>query len=236
MKRYEGNRRNGLTDVRVNGAPLNPRLDLRKHSLTGFEWGYGGSGPTQLALAILADCVGDELALQHYQEFKRAVIESLPRRRWTLLEEQIQETVKASSSLLPASVPPGHNHPEKRVMKLSESLEQITPLPWYFREMDNDKVIPTVRIFGRRKRDPSKGICFGRIDTARDARYACHAANALPEAASALRLLLEDQKRAKSELSRAQFEFCESALAKAETIQPENMSAEELKELTGGIL
>jgi len=106
-------------------------------------------------------------------------------------------------------------------MKLSESLLQITALPWRFVEADNDKVIPTVRILGRRRNDPLKEVCFGRIDSVRDARYACHAANLLPDAVNAIRLLLEDQKRAKSELSRSQFEFCESALAKAETIQPE---------------
>lgn len=33
---------------------LDPRLDIAKHSPTGFEWGYGGSGPRQLAVAILA--------------------------------------------------------------------------------------------------------------------------------------------------------------------------------------
>ncbi len=97
----------------------------------------------------------------------------------------------------------------------------ITPLPWRFVEADNDKVIPTVRILGRRKRDSSKEICFGRIDTALDARYACHAANVLPEAINAIRLLLEDQRRAKSELSRSQFEFCRSVLIKAEILQPE---------------
>ncbi len=35
--------------------PLGPRLDLANHSPDGFSWGYGGSGPAQLALAILAD-------------------------------------------------------------------------------------------------------------------------------------------------------------------------------------
>lgn len=32
---------------------LNARTDIRKHA-TSFGWGYGGSGPAQLALAILA--------------------------------------------------------------------------------------------------------------------------------------------------------------------------------------
>jgi Family of unknown function (DUF6166) len=55
-----------------NGTrPLALRLDLRNHSPTGFAWGYGGSGPAQLALALLADALGDdERALQLYQAFK----------------------------------------------------------------------------------------------------------------------------------------------------------------------
>jgi hypothetical protein len=57
----------------VNGRPLPLRLDLWNHSPTGFEFGYGGSGPAQLALAILADCCGDELAVAFHQAFKWAV-------------------------------------------------------------------------------------------------------------------------------------------------------------------
>lgn len=58
----------------VSGRPLPLRLDLWSHSPTGFEFGYGGSGPAQLALAILADCCGDEAAVEHHQGFKWAVI------------------------------------------------------------------------------------------------------------------------------------------------------------------
>lgn len=58
----------------VNGRPLPLRLDLWNHSPTGFEFGYGVSGPAQLALAILADCCGDELAVAYHQPFKWAVI------------------------------------------------------------------------------------------------------------------------------------------------------------------
>jgi hypothetical protein len=58
----------------VSGEPIPLRLDLWNHSPTGFEFGYGGSGPAQLALAILADCCGDDLAVTHHQAFKWAVI------------------------------------------------------------------------------------------------------------------------------------------------------------------
>ena len=59
--------------------PLDPRLDLRNHSPTGFEWGYGGSGPAQLALALAASRLPEPLALSIYQPLKRALVASLDR-------------------------------------------------------------------------------------------------------------------------------------------------------------
>ena len=41
------------------------------HSPTGFEWGYGGSGPADLALNILLKATGDrDFSAQHHQAFK----------------------------------------------------------------------------------------------------------------------------------------------------------------------
>jgi hypothetical protein len=53
------------------------RLDVRNHSPAGFEWGYEGSGPAQLALALLLDALGEPgrpYAIRLYQTFKRKVI------------------------------------------------------------------------------------------------------------------------------------------------------------------
>ena len=63
--------------------PLDPRYDLRNNSPTGFAWGYNGSGPAQLALAILTDYFGAKpggkaLAEALYQPFKFTVIAALP--------------------------------------------------------------------------------------------------------------------------------------------------------------
>lgn len=89
-KRYAGRREGYAVIVTVDGRRLNPRLDLWNHSPTGFEWGYGGSGPAQLALAILADhCRNDEQALNFYQRLKWAVIAELPHRSWTLTSQHI---------------------------------------------------------------------------------------------------------------------------------------------------
>jgi hypothetical protein len=79
--------------VTVNGQPLDPRLDLANKSPTGFECGYGGSGPHQLALAILADFLHDDAkALSLMHEFTVDVIARLPRdREWQLSEAQLTQ-------------------------------------------------------------------------------------------------------------------------------------------------
>ena len=79
MKTYQGTRGpNGIAIVTVQGSsssPLAARRKLRKHSPDGFEWGYAGSGPTQLALALLADHFGPG--------------RERPSDGWTLTSEQI---------------------------------------------------------------------------------------------------------------------------------------------------
>lgn len=66
--------------------PLPLRLDLVNHSPTGFSWGYGGSGPSQLALAILAQVLPDSRALEHYQAYKWAAVAHFQDRIWILTE------------------------------------------------------------------------------------------------------------------------------------------------------
>jgi len=95
MKTYEGRRRFFTTKVTVDGRPLRPRLDLRSHSPAEFEWGYGGSGPAQLALALLADHLENEQeALNLYQRFKWRVVAQLPRHHWTLTSSQIDQVLQ----------------------------------------------------------------------------------------------------------------------------------------------
>lgn len=54
---------------------IDKRTDLRNHSPDGFSWGYSGSGPAQLSLAILADFYeDDQVAMDCYQQFKDDVV------------------------------------------------------------------------------------------------------------------------------------------------------------------
>ncbi len=89
MKTYTATNQN---QVSVNGEALDPRLDLANKSPSGFAWGYNGSGPAQLALAILADHLGDDdTALRLYQNFKSAFIATTPEEGFTLTSEQVNE-------------------------------------------------------------------------------------------------------------------------------------------------
>lgn len=69
-----------------------PSLKLRNHSPTGFAWGYGGSGPAQLALALLLDWSGDEdLALRLYQQFKWEKVVRWPMEEdWSMKVSEIE--------------------------------------------------------------------------------------------------------------------------------------------------
>lgn len=63
-------------EVFLDGQRLDPirSQGIRNHSPDGFNWGYCGSGPAQLALAIMLELTGTP---GNYQEFKYDVIAHL---------------------------------------------------------------------------------------------------------------------------------------------------------------
>src|SRR5436853_1707219 len=82
MKTYRGGRSlDGAVVTVAEGEqirPLDPRFDLKRLSGTGFEWTYEGAGPAQLALALLADHLGDDAeALRLYGRFMRQLVAEL---------------------------------------------------------------------------------------------------------------------------------------------------------------
>lgn len=89
--------------VTLNGHGIPLRLDLANHSPTGFEWGYGGSGPSQLALSMLAEAVGPDRALELYQEFKTSFVSSRVTDTWELPVFKIQWWAATAEALRPRS-------------------------------------------------------------------------------------------------------------------------------------
>jgi hypothetical protein len=92
-KHYEGRRVDGRCSVTVNGAPLDARFDLRRFA-DGFEWGYDGNGPRQLALALLADHTGnDKTALGQCVHLTQALIETFEGEAWSITGDDIDRSL-----------------------------------------------------------------------------------------------------------------------------------------------
>lgn len=100
MKTYEANRSvsGRIVFVKCHGMDVKYQLDPRpsqkiiNHSPDGFEWGYRGSGPAQLALAILLDLYPNtpDVAESHYQEFKAVFIAQADNCGFVITEEQVR--------------------------------------------------------------------------------------------------------------------------------------------------
>ena len=104
MAKVFAGRRDSLRRARVfvlegeRCRELSRYLHWCNHSPNGFEWGYQGSGPAQLALAILGHLLKNkELAVRYHQDFKRDVIARLEGDYWNLAEETVWEWIRANA-------------------------------------------------------------------------------------------------------------------------------------------
>jgi hypothetical protein len=99
MKEYIGTRfSDGSTIIRVISGggiyPLDMQLDIADHSPTGFEWGYSGSGPTQLALALAADHLGsDDPPFHVIYMLKQEIVRGLPYDGWAFTSGDINDVI-----------------------------------------------------------------------------------------------------------------------------------------------
>jgi hypothetical protein len=103
---YVGYRQRGraIVEERPGQEQLTPErsLELANHSPSGFSWGYSGSGPAQLALALLLDYTDDEdVALAEYMAFKDEVVSRLecsgPEQRWRLTGHEIDAALRETA-------------------------------------------------------------------------------------------------------------------------------------------
>lgn len=87
MKEYIGNAADRSVTVKIRndgGGTEYPLEHHVRHSPDGFAWGYGGSGPSELARCILLDYFGwvdpperEERVEPVYQDFKFSLIAPL---------------------------------------------------------------------------------------------------------------------------------------------------------------
>ena len=80
--------------VTVDANPLDTRYDLERFTDLGFEWAYEGDSPRQLALALLADCLGDDAARNLSPKFMTQVIAELDN-DWQLSDADIRREIRS---------------------------------------------------------------------------------------------------------------------------------------------
>ena len=93
MKTYKGARTIDGIRVSVDDRPLDENYGLKRFTTRGFEWTYEGDEPSQLALAILAEHLGDDQrALECCGAFMKAVVANLDN-DWQLTSEDIDKAL-----------------------------------------------------------------------------------------------------------------------------------------------
>lgn len=77
------------------------------HSPDGFEWGYGGSGPSQLALALCIHVLGGDIrrATRVYPDVKFAVVARWQDRTWAIDRHELLGVIAKFEATYPASTP-----------------------------------------------------------------------------------------------------------------------------------
>jgi hypothetical protein len=95
MKTYEGRRTIDGLVVTVDGRPLPEHYEIKRFTRFGFEWTYEGDSPQQLALAILADHLGDnERAIRLSEPFVKLIVANLDN-DWRLTGAEIDAAVRS---------------------------------------------------------------------------------------------------------------------------------------------
>ena len=94
-KVYRGIRTTDGVRVTVYGhdGAASPLQHHRQHSPDGFEWGYAGSGPADLALALCIDVLGSVPATAVYQAVKNDLIAGIASDSWELSDAAVLDSI-----------------------------------------------------------------------------------------------------------------------------------------------
>lgn len=94
MKTYRGDRTIDGIVVTVDDQPLSPQCDLKTFTDRGFEWSFEGVEPLQLALALLADHLGDnQRALSLCNAFMSEIVANF-NNEWEMTSADIDIALK----------------------------------------------------------------------------------------------------------------------------------------------
>lgn len=90
---FKGDRTIDGAEVTVDGSTLDPRLGLKTFTDYGFDWSYEGDSPRQLALAILAAHLGEDVrALDLTEAFMIRVVANFDN-EWEMTSADIDNAI-----------------------------------------------------------------------------------------------------------------------------------------------
>ena len=93
-RKYVGERTIDGALVTVDGREIDPRYDAKTYTDHGFEWSYEGDGPRQLALAILAEHMGDaQAALEYVEPFMQRIVANFDN-DWEMTSADIERALE----------------------------------------------------------------------------------------------------------------------------------------------
>jgi hypothetical protein len=94
----------GIAEVSIGSERLTLpplRRDEARHSPAGFNWGYSGSGPAELARAVLIACCPDDDFVRQpyvYQSFKAVYVSVIRTEAWALRRSEVRRWVERVKS------------------------------------------------------------------------------------------------------------------------------------------
>lgn len=102
MKKYRGTREPGggagqVVIVDVEGERPLPHAML--HSPDGFQWGYHGSGPADLARSICQDCLGYVPSPAVYQQVKDQLVATIQTDSFELPASRVMDEIAKATKL-----------------------------------------------------------------------------------------------------------------------------------------
>lgn len=85
----------------ADGAPMtNIPHKVLMHSPTGYEWGFNGKGPADLALNILLQYARADVAIVWHQQFKKDFLEKAPKEGMKIEGKRIKQWIAGKTQTL----------------------------------------------------------------------------------------------------------------------------------------
>jgi len=80
--------------VYFNDMELDPRFDIFNLTRDGFDWGYNGTAPMQLSVAMLAKTTSIKNAKRYKTQFMLEKLVKLPNNRWVISMSEVKAWLK----------------------------------------------------------------------------------------------------------------------------------------------